>query len=51
MKKADKGSCVVVWDRGNYLSGAEKQLCDKIIYKDVSCKEKIVRDIVASSYT
>ena len=31
IKKADNGSCVVVWDRDDYLSEAEKQLCDKAI--------------------
>ena len=46
---AGKGSCVVVWDRGNYLSEAEKQLCDKVIYKDVSFNEKILSHLVASS--
>ena len=25
-KKADKGSCVVVWDKNDYLLEAEKQL-------------------------
>ena len=49
VKKADKGSCVVVWDRDDYLSEAEKQLCDKAIYKDVSFNEKILSDLVASS--
>ena len=49
IKKADKGSCVVVWDRDDYLSEAEKQLCDEAIYKDVSFNEKILSDLVASS--
>ena len=48
-KKADKGSCVVVWDRDDYSSEAEKQHCDKAIYKDVSFNEKILCDIVARS--
>ena len=48
-KKADKGSCIVVWDRDDYLSEAEKQLYDKAIYKDVSFNEKILSDLVASS--
>ena len=29
IKKAGKGSCVVVWDRLDYLSKAEKRLGDK----------------------
>ena len=28
IKKADKGSCIVVWDRNDYLREAEKQLKD-----------------------
>ena len=49
IKKADKGSCVVVWDRLDYLSEAEKQLGDKKIYKDVSFNDKILRDLVETS--
>ena len=49
IKRADKGSCVVVWDRDDYLSEAEKQHCDKAIYKDVSFNEKILSDLLASS--
>ena len=29
IKKADKGSCIVVWNRADYLREAEKQLSDK----------------------
>ena len=49
IKKADKGSCVVVCDRDDYLSDAEKQLCDKAIYKDGSFNVKILSDLVARS--
>ena len=49
IKRADKGSCVVVWDRDDYLSEAEKQHYDKAIYKDVSFNEKILSDLLASS--
>ena len=48
-KKADKGSCAVVWDRDDYLSEAEKQLSDKAIYKNILFNEKILSDLVASS--
>ena len=51
IKKAGKGFCVAVWERDGYLSEAEKQLCDKAIYKDVSFIEKILSDLVASSNT
>ena len=49
IKKADKVSCVVVWDRLDYLSEAEKQLGYKKIYKDVSFNDKILRDFVETS--
>lgn len=48
-KKVDKGLCVVVWDRLDYLSEAEKQFDDKIISKDVSFIEKTLRDLVEIS--
>lgn len=36
MKKEDKGSGVVVWNRSDYLLEAEKQLSDTKVYRDVS---------------
>ena len=36
IKKADKGSCVVIWDQSNCIMEAEKQLNDKAVYKDVN---------------
>ena len=44
--KAAKGSCIVIWDRLDYLSEAEKQLGDKSIYKNVTFNDKILRDLV-----
>ena len=44
MRKADKGSCIVVWDRSNYLLEAEKQLGDRSVYKDIFCNEKLLTD-------
>ena len=49
IKKADKGSCVVIWDRLDYLSEAEKQLRDKNIYKDACFNDKTIRDLLESS--
>ena len=49
IKNVDKGFCIVVWERDDYLSEAEKQLCDKAIYKDVSFNEKILGDLEGSS--
>ena len=36
IKEADKGSCVVVWERNVYLLEAEKQLSDIKLYTGVS---------------
>ena len=41
IKKADKASCVVVWCRDDFIKEANKQLEDKIVYKDVNFKETI----------
>ena len=35
IKGADKGSTVVVWDREDYIKGAEKQLGDSDVYGEV----------------
>ena len=39
IKKADKGSCVVVWDREGYTAEASKQLNDESVYKSVKFKQ------------
>ena len=49
IKKADKGSCIVVWDREDYLLEAERQLGDTSIYKDVSFNDKVLSDLVDNS--
>ena len=45
IKKADKGSSVVVWDRYDYIAEAEKQLKDQNVYKDVDFNEKIYKTL------
>ena len=45
IKKADKGSCVVVWDRDSYLLENEKQLKDGEIYRSVTFNEKLIEDL------
>ena len=40
IKKADKGSCIVVWDRNDYLREVEKQLKDQNMYRKVDLKDK-----------
>ena len=49
IKKADKGSCVVFWDRNDYLMEAEKQLSDKNVYKEVKFNEKLIQDLTKTS--
>ena len=50
IKKADKGSCVVVWDRNDYLLEAERQLSDtKIFFRDVSNTENILSKLPETS--
>ena len=46
IKKADKGSCIVVWDRNNYLREAEKQLEDPNMYRKKAFKNKILSQLV-----
>ena len=38
IKLADKGSCVVLWDREDYLAEVEKQLQDVDMYEDTDFK-------------
>ena len=40
--KADKDSCVVTWDRNDYIAEAEKQLSDEKIYRDINFKDRIL---------
>ena len=49
IRKVDKGSCVVVWDRNDYLMEAEKQLSDKKVYKEVNFNEKLTQDLTETS--
>ena len=49
IKKADKGSCVVVWERIDYIVAAEKQLGGKNIYQDVNFSNRIFWDLVDKS--
>ena len=32
VKKADKGSCVVIWDRDDYITEAESQIKNELVY-------------------
>ena len=46
IKKADKGSCVVIWNRLDYLMEAEKQ-----VYQEVRFSKSILTDLVEKSNT
>ena len=49
INKSDKGACVVVWNRNDYIAEAEKQLNNKSVYKNVIFKEKILQDLAEAS--
>ena len=50
IKPADKGSCVVVWDREDYLAEGYKQLSDNSTYVEVkNYKEKLLVDLTEKS--
>ena len=49
IKKADKGSSVVVQNRYDYIAEAEKQLKDQNVYNDVRLTEKILQDLAETS--
>ena len=49
IKKVDRGSCVVVWERNDYLMEAEKQLSDKNIFKEVKFNKKSIQDLTETS--
>ena len=49
IKKADKGSTAVVWDRNDYVLEAEKQISDAYVCKDVSFNEKNLQELVGAS--
>ena len=49
IKKADKGSCVVIWDRNDYITEVESQLKNKLVYKKVSFKQDKLCELVTKS--
>ena len=50
IKKSDKGSSTVKWDRVDHLKEANKQLSDKNVYKEVEFKEKMLTELVETNY-
>ena len=49
IKRADKGSCVVIWDRNDYAKEAEIQLSNQNVYNSVEFKDKIPTELVEKS--
>ena len=49
IKKADTGSCVVIWDRNDYITEAKSQLKNEIVYKKVSFKQDMLCELVTKS--
>ena len=49
IKRADKGSCVVIWDRNDYVRETEIQLSNQNVYKIVEFKDKILTELVEKS--
>ena len=49
IKKADKGSCMVIWDRNDYLLEVDKQIKDKKVYRDVEYNVNNLKDLAEAS--
>ena len=49
IKSADKGSCVVVWDRSDYLEEGRKQLEDRNTYEEVKFDSNDLSGLVRKS--
>ena len=49
IKKADKGSCIVIWDQSDYIIIAEKQLKEKAVYKDVNFDKGLIPNLTGKS--
>ena len=49
IKKADKESCVVVWDRSDYVMEADKQFNDKKVYKNISDSKDLIPNLTEKS--
>ena len=51
IKAADKGSWVVVWDRGGYIAEAKRQVNDNAIYRSFEPDENHISELVKQSNT
>ena len=49
IRSADRGSCVIIYDREDSLKEADRQLSDKKTYRDVKYTKNILSSIVDKS--
>ena len=49
IQRGDKDSCVVIWNRNDYLLEADKQLKDKKFYRDVEYNINSLKDLAETS--
>ena len=42
IKKVDKGLCVIIWDRNDYITEEDSQLKNKLVYKKVFLKQDML---------
>ena len=49
IKKADKASRVVVWDRSDHVMEAEEQLIDTKVYKNISDRKDLISKLTEKS--
>ena len=47
IRPADKGSCVLVWDRADNLAEAENHLSDGSTYKEVKFEEEELENLLS----
>ena len=48
-KKSENCSCIVIWERNDYITEAENQLKNEQAYKKVSFKQHLLCDLVTKS--
>ena len=49
IKKAEKGSCIVIWGRNDYLMEAENRLSDEKVYQEVCYNENVLSKLAKMS--
>ena len=49
IKKTDKGYCVVIRDRDDYLAEGERQLKGENVYRNINFNEKLIEDLTQYS--